>query len=151
MRADNSAALAANARERAQQTKNRALRMLTELEAAHQPTSIAGFCQLAGVSRSWVYSQPDLVTRLDALRADFEYAPPPQLEQPASRASDQSLLVRLEIAHQRIRALGQENERLRAQLACTLGELRFARITTTVADSVHDTNPPVSSSEVGKR
>ncbi|SDC93409.1 hypothetical protein SAMN05444580_102125 [Rhodococcus tukisamuensis] len=46
----------------------------------------------------------------------------------ASRASDDSLLMRLELAHQRIRKLSEENAELRQQLARSLGELRTARL-----------------------
>jgi hypothetical protein len=43
-------------------------------------------------------------------------------------ASDESLLTRLELAHQKIRDLTQENRELRNRIAHTLGDLRTARL-----------------------
>ncbi|WP_072689149.1 hypothetical protein [Rhodococcus marinonascens] len=54
-----------------------------------------------------------------------------------ARASDKSLLTRLELAHQRIRTLSDESGALREQLARTLGELRTARLGVVVSSDSH--------------
>jgi Family of unknown function (DUF6262) len=79
----------------------------------------------AGVSRSWLYAQPDLRTEIDRLRTAHRRAPASPV--PArQRASDASLLRRLEAAQQRIRHLAEENRQLREHLAQALGQQRVA-------------------------
>jgi hypothetical protein len=78
------------------------------------------------VSRSWLYTQPDLRAEIERLRAASQRVPggPVPIRQ---RASDASLLRRLEAANTRSRQLAEENRRLRDQLARALGEQRSAR------------------------
>jgi len=77
----------------------------------------------AGVSRSWIYTQTDLKDEIRRLRA--QYRPEPSTPVPTGqRASDDSLRRRLEIANQRNRELADENQRLRRQIACALGQNR---------------------------
>lgn len=129
MRADNSPALADNARKRAKETAHRAAQILADAEGRHETVSVVEFARRARVSRSWVYSQPEIVERLQQLIAATTTENDGTVRAPASmRASDESLLTRLELAHQRILALTAENHQLRDQLARTLGELRAARV-----------------------
>lgn len=82
----------------------------------------------AAVSRSWLYAQPDLRAQIEQLRAQHRQRPaaaPPERQ----RATDTSLLRRLEAATDRIRRLEQDNRELRAALAQALGEHREAAIT----------------------
>jgi hypothetical protein len=55
------------------------------------------------VARSWLYTQPDLLARINT-------EPPPARPAPTKRttASDQSWQRRLELAHQRIKKLAEE-------------------------------------------
>ncbi|MFJ9908755.1 DUF6262 family protein [Streptomyces sp. NPDC101152] len=79
----------------------------------------------AGVSRSWLYAQPDLRAEIERLRAAHRREPRSPV--PArQRTSDASLLRRLEAANARIRRLTEENQQLREQLARALGEQRAA-------------------------
>jgi hypothetical protein len=61
----------------------------------------------AGVSRSWLYAQPELRDQLRGLTAISETAEsaPARIE----RGSDASLRQRLTLAHERIRELDNEN------------------------------------------
>ncbi len=127
MRADNSEALADNARKRAQQTAHRAAQILTDAERQHDTVSIAEFARRARVSRSWVYSQPNIAERLHRLNEPATDDGGTVRADLSLRASDKSLLTRLELAHHKISALTEENHQLRDQLARTLGELRAAR------------------------
>lgn len=126
MHSDNSAYLAKNARERARLTMQRAMQTLAELEQSEHAASTVEFAQRAKVSRSWVYSQADVMGRLQALRKSHKGETP--RTSVTTRASDESLLTRLELAHQKIRDLTQENHELRNQIAHTLGDLRTARL-----------------------
>jgi len=77
----------------------------------------------AGVSRSWLYSQPDIRDQIQQLRGATRRAPSSPV--PATqRASDASLLHRLQAASERNRTLAEENRRLHRQLAEALGQLR---------------------------
>jgi len=83
----------------------------------------------AGVSRSWLYAQPDLRAQIEQLRARNHQRPATAAPPERQRATDTSLLRRLEAAADRIRRLEQDNQQLRAALAQALGEHRQATIT----------------------
>jgi hypothetical protein len=77
----------------------------------------------AGVSRSWLYTQPDIRAEVLRLRDLGRRAPGTSV--PAHhRSSDASLLRRLEATTARNRELAEDNQRLRHQFAQALGQLR---------------------------
>ena len=116
MRADNTRHIIAAARQRHELTRAKAIRALRNLDADGSPVTFGAVAQAAEVSRSWLYAQPDLRAEIDRLRTGHRRAPASPV--PASqRASDASLLRRLETAQQRIRQLTEENRQLRAHLA----------------------------------
>ena len=80
-------------------TRSRAIQALRELDRAGTPVTFAGIAQAAGVSRSWLYTQPDA-----------------------------SLRARLTATLDRNKQLADENARLRRQLARALGDQRSAGI-----------------------
>lgn len=127
MRADNSRHLTSAARARAQETRAKALRALRDLEEAGRPVTFEAVARQAGVSRSWLYSQPDLRTKIDQLRARHP-SPTATLTPPRQRATDASLLRRLEAATERTRQLEKDNHQLRQALAEALGTARERRI-----------------------
>ena len=61
MRADNSRHLAKAARSRAEQTRRRAVSTLRHLATTEQTITVSVLAQRAGVSRSWLYTQADLL------------------------------------------------------------------------------------------
>lgn len=122
MRADNSSHIVAAAQQRAAAARERAQRALEEVHREGRPISVAGLARAAGVSRSWIYTQPDLLRQLQRQNQTARRS----REGPAERASDASLHRRLELAHQRIRHLADDNQRLRDQLARAHGALRAA-------------------------
>ena len=140
MRHDNSHHLVAAAQRRRVDTLERARQALHELGETGQRRTVTQIAAHAGVSRSWLYAQPELrdqLRRLTAISETPEPAPPPRVE----RCSDASLRQRLTLAHQRIRELGNENRQLRNQIALLHGQLRDNRIAAThVTDTVHDPN-----------
>ena len=123
MRADNSRHIIDAAHRRSQLTRAKAVQALRELDTAGEPITFHTVAHRAGVSRSWLYSQPDLRAEIDRLRAAHRRAPasPTPTNQ---RASDASLLRRLETANERLRQLREDNTRLREQIARLLGEQR---------------------------
>src|SRR5258708_6693541 len=128
MRADNSRHLVAAARDRAQQTRRRALRALRHLDATGKPITFEAVAREAGVSRSWLYTQHDLRDELDRLRAPPPPSPPAPPTPPRQQATDASLLRRLEAATQRMRQLDEDNRQLREALAEALGAARTDRV-----------------------
>ena len=124
MRADNTAHLRAAAQTRHQQAREATTRALQTLEQQPQTITVAGLARAAGVTRSWLYTQPDI---LDQLRQTAHRTPQPRAPRPTA-ASDASWQRRLELAHHRITELTTENTQLRDQLARTHGQLRAERI-----------------------
>ncbi|WP_433237424.1 DUF6262 family protein [Streptosporangium sp. CA-135522] len=146
MRADNTHHVVAAARRRADQTRQRAIAALRRMDAAGQRVTFDAVARQANVSRSWLYTQDDLRAEIEHLRQRHpspSSPPPPQRQ----RASDPSLLRRLEASTARIRHLEADNQQLRDALARALGERRAAEILGQVTD--RDTPKRVSSKLTG--
>jgi hypothetical protein len=123
MRRDNSAPIIAAARRRHELTRSKAIQVLRELDHAGTPVTFQTVAKTAGVSRSWLYAQPDIRAEIARLRDATRRAPTPSI--PASqRASDASMHARLQAALERNQQLAKENQRLHRQLADALGERR---------------------------
>jgi hypothetical protein len=135
MQADNSRHLIAAARRRAAATRKRAIAALRRMDKAGTPITFDAVAKEAKVSRSWLYNQPDLRAEVERLRARQNPAPNGRPVPDRQRASDASLLRRLESTAERIRRLEAENQQLREALALALGERRAA----TVLGDTHDT------------
>jgi hypothetical protein len=129
MRADNSRHVVAAARLRAAATRKRAVAALRRMDKAGMPITFDAVAREAQVSRSWLYNQPDLRAEVERLRSRRSPSPPGRPIPDRQRASDASLLLRLETAAERIRHLEADNQQLREALALALGERR--------ADDVH--------------
>jgi hypothetical protein len=115
MRPDNAAPIIAAARRRHELTRARAVQALRELDHTGAPVTFAAVAAF-GVSRSWLYAQPDIhdeIVRLREAASRSSAAPIPA----AQRTTDASLLRRLEAAHTERRRLQEENTRLRQEIA----------------------------------
>ena len=128
MQADNSRHVIAAARRRAEQTRERAIAALRRMDATGQRITFNTVSRAAGVSRSWLYAQQDLRAEIQRLRQRHPATPPPQVPPQRQRASDTSLLRRLEAATARIRRLETDNQQLRDALARALGERRAIEV-----------------------
>jgi hypothetical protein len=115
--------LTAHARRRAEQTLQRAQETLAAMSARGDVVTVAKLAQNAAVSRSWIYTQPELCDRVEQLRHAAPSSPPPR-SAAASRASLDSLKRRLELAHERIAQLRDENQQLRRSVERLHGQLR---------------------------
>ena len=124
-------ALAAFQRQRSAQRRNAVIAAIRKLDRAGQPITVAGVAALAGVDRSYIYDQPDLLEEIRQRRtADAGQAG----AAPAGRdrATVASLQARLASAHEEIARLKAENRKIRERLAIALGdawetELRTSR------------------------
>ena len=127
MRADNTRHIITAARQRTEQTRQRAVTALRRMDGTGQRITFDAVSRAAGVSRSWLYAQPDLRAEIQRLRQRHP-ATPPQAPPQRQRASDTSLLRRLEAATARIRRLETDNQQLRDALARALGERRATEV-----------------------
>jgi hypothetical protein len=111
-------ALGTAATRRSQAAQARAKSALRALDASGEQITFQAVAHAAGVSRQWLYTQPELRDEIEQLRAsgsDLDGRPVPARE----RASENSL-------RHRNRALLDENQRLRAELAAVKDELAVA-------------------------
>jgi hypothetical protein len=111
------------ARRRAEQARARAERAIAVASRTGRPTTIAGIAQSGRVSRSWLYTQTDLIT---AVRQLQQRRPAPERTgpQPSTVAS---LRQRLDTALARIKQLRADNADLTRQLETAHGEVRRLR------------------------
>jgi hypothetical protein len=124
--------LVAAAKKRHELTRARAIQAIRELDRAGTVITFTAVAGQARVSRSWLYSQPDICRQIRQLREATGRSTTAPI--PASqRASDTSLLRRLETTHAENRRLSDECTQLRAeitrlrrQIAHLLGEQRQA-------------------------
>jgi hypothetical protein len=135
MRADNSRHVIAAAHRRATATRKRAISALRRMDKAGLPITFDAVAREAAVSRSWLYNQPDLRAEVERLRTRRNLSPPGRPVPDRQRASDASLLRRLESAAERIRQLEADNQQLRAALALALGERRAADVRGSTRDT----------------
>ena len=119
--------LAEAAARRHELTRSKAIQALRELDRAGTPVTFAGVAQTAGVSRSWLYTQPDISGQIRRLSKNPHGAGPAAPVPASQRATDASLRARLTAAIDRNKQLADDNARLRRQLARALGDQRSAR------------------------
>ena len=119
--------LSETAARRHELTRARAVQALRELDRAGVPVTFAGVARAAGVSRSWLYTQPDISSQIRRLRQETDGTGSAGAVPAAQRATDASLRARLAAALDRNKQLAEENARLRRQLAHALGGQRSAR------------------------
>ena len=124
MRAD---PLSEAAARRHELTRSRTVQALRELDRSGTPVTFAGVAKAAGVSRSWLYTQPDISSQIRRLRQNTSSAGPACAIPASQRITDASLRARLTTALDRNKQLADENARLRRQLARALGDQRSAR------------------------
>ena len=132
MRPEAATSLVAAAKQRHELTRAKAIQAIRELDRAGTAVTFTAVASQSQVSRSWLYSQPDICRQIRQLREATGRSTTAPI--PASqRASDTSLLRRLETAHAENSRLSSECAQLRAeiarlrrQIAHLLGEQRQA-------------------------
>jgi hypothetical protein len=103
-------------------TRSKAVQALREIDRAGVPVTFAGVAKAAGISRSWLYTQPDIRGQIRRLRQEANAAGSAGGVPAAQRATDASLRARLTTTLDRNKQLAEENARLRRQLARALGD-----------------------------
>ncbi|HUG84269.1 MAG TPA: DUF6262 family protein [Euzebya sp.] len=112
--------LAAAAMRRTADTRRRAIAAIRQLDHDGRPVTYAAVANTAGLSRSWLYRQPDLRTEINNLRSRSTPAAVPA----AQRGSDGSQAQRIADLLHANTALHEQNRKLRAQLAVLIGQQR---------------------------
>lgn len=121
-RVDNSHHLQRAAAARHEDALHRGRAAIDELDRSSETPSFSSVARAAGVSRGWLYSQPELREAIMRLRHDRVGG---RARIPtAQRASDESLRQRLDAAREDISRLRAENTVLRDQLGRSIGERR---------------------------
>src|ERR1700749_103126 len=118
--------LAEAAARRHELTRAKAIQALRELDRAGAPVTFAAVSAAAGISRSWLYTQPDISDQIRRLRRSAHDPVSPGAVPAGQRAPEASLRARRTAALQRNQQLADENARLRRQLAQALGAARHA-------------------------
>ncbi len=123
-RADNTRHLLRAAAARHDVAVNRAQAAIAALDRAGAVITFTAVAHAAGVSRGWLYNQPDLRATILRLRCDR----PTTIAIPSrERTTPASLRQRLDDTRDEIVRLRAENAKLRDQLARRLGEERSHR------------------------
>ncbi len=122
-RSDNAAILREAARARSAAARARAEKTITAAQRGRGPVTVAGIARSAGVSRSWIYTQLDLIQAITLIQNG---APSP-VRTGRQPATHQSLQRRLETAQYRIKELRARNEELARMLEIAHGEIRRLR------------------------
>jgi hypothetical protein len=119
--------LAQAARKRHAAALQRATDALRRLDRAGAEISFVTVARQAGVSRSWLYRQPELRAQVERLRAKTQ--PHQRRQVPAAQqASAESLQHRIDALREQAARLTRENHDLRDQLARKLGADRLAAL-----------------------
>ena len=118
--------LAEAAARRHELARAKAVQALRELDRAGTPVTFAGVSRASGVSRSWLYAQPDISGQIRQLREKTGSAGSAGATPAGQRATEASLRARLAAALDRNKQLADDNARLRRQLARALGDQRSA-------------------------
>ena len=119
--------LAEAAARRHELTRSRTVQALRELDRSGARVTFADVARAAGVSRSWLYTQPDISGQIRRLREKTHGAGSAGTIPAGQRATEASLRARLTAALDRNKQLADDNAQLRRQLARALGDQRSAR------------------------
>ena len=114
---DRHAGLARAAARKHDDAHDRAVEAIRELDRAGEPITFKAVAAAAGVSRQWLYTQPDLRQDIERLRIQRTGTAP--RVPAAQRASEESL-------RQRVELLIDANGRLRTEIGALNAELALA-------------------------
>ena len=115
--------LLAAAQQRHHDARRRATEALRRLDSTGEPINFAAVAEAAGVSRAWLYRQPDLRTEIEGVRQPRR--PTDHAHRPyAERATPESVHQQLAALRTLEAQLRADNQRLREALARKLGQER---------------------------
>jgi hypothetical protein len=119
----NTSGMLAHARHRRQEKRNRVDEAIARLLRERQAINFNTVARAAGVSKTYLYGQPDLRERIDALRQqELEQVVRERVDHPASGKTDASKELVILAKDRRIKELEAENRKLQQQLKVALGK-----------------------------
>ena len=126
MKADNTGHLREAARRKHEECLNRISAAIREADRLGQTVTVQGVAKTAGVSPSWIYTQPAVYEAVRSRRAEADNRSRMRIPeaQGAGRASQHK---RIELLVTRLRETTEDNQRLRSELAVVHAELRRMR------------------------
>lgn len=122
-----SAAMVAAQKHRHEATSRRAADALRRLQADGDEVSFTAVALAAGISRAWLYRDPELRAGIDRIRTGRQPVRAVPRRPVAEQASYESLRELRASLQAELNALREENRRLRDALARKLGEGRSGR------------------------
>ena len=118
----NTTSLVAHAHQRKEEKRKRVDEAITRLLRDHQTVNFNTVAKAAGVSKTYLYSQPQLRDRIEALRQqEREQTVRERVARPTGKTDAAKDLVIL-AKERRIRELEEENRKLKQQLNAALGK-----------------------------
>ena len=123
---DRVAAMVSAQKHRSEATRRRSIEALRRLHDAGGEVTFVALAREAGVSRVWLYRDPQLRAEIEKMKNGSHRRPAraPNKTPPRERASDESLRELRAALQTELVALREENHRLRQALARQLGERR---------------------------
>jgi hypothetical protein len=117
----NTTGLATHAKSRKEHKRKRAEDAITTLLREQKPVNFNTVAKTAGVSKAYLYSQPDLRSRIEALRQQvLEHTVRERMSLPVGKTDASKDMVIL-AKDRRIKELETENQRLKKELQVALG------------------------------
>ena len=118
----NTTGLVANAHQRKKEKYKRVEEAIARLLREHQMVNFNSVAKAAGVSKTYLYSQPQLRDRIEALRQqEREQIVRERIAHPTGKTAAGKDLVIL-AKERRIKELEEENRKLKQQLKAALGK-----------------------------
>jgi Family of unknown function (DUF6262) len=126
MRADNSHLISEAAQRKHAACLESVTAAIREADRLRKPVTVLGIAKAAGVSASWIYTQPEVFAAIRS-RRDAGGSSEPVRPPIAERAGSSGQQKRIELLTSKLRQATDDNERLRRELANVHGELRRLR------------------------
>lgn len=118
----NTAGLVAHAKLRKEEKRKRVDEAITHLLREHRAVNFNSVAKAASVSKAYLYSQPQLRERIEALRQqELEQTVRERMARPTGK-TDVSKDVVILAKERRIKELEEENRKLKHQLKAALGK-----------------------------
>jgi Family of unknown function (DUF6262) len=115
--------MVAHAHHRKEEKHRRLDEVITRLVREQQAINFNAVAKAAGVSKAYLYSQPDLCERIEVLRQqEMEQAVRERVARPAVGKTDKSRDLVILAKDRRIKELEAENRKLQQQLKVALGK-----------------------------
>ena len=119
----NTAGLATYTRQRKEQKRKQVEEAIAALLREHRAVNFNSVARAAGVTKAYLYSQPELRERIEALRQqEIEQAVRARVDRPAPGKTDASKDLVILAKERRIKELEAENRKLQQQLKIALGK-----------------------------